>query len=116
MIKRLTVGAGEKALRWLLDFDPDDVWTTIDERRVGGAERTGTADLRGPEWEAFTASTPPRSGDFSAHSLDIPGGFEETLGRPVAIDRLREVQALCGFTRIDGPDEAEPARIAPIWG
>ena len=116
MIKRLTVGAGEKALRWLLALDPDDVWRTIDERRVGGAKGTGAADLRGPEWEAFTASTPPRSDDFSARSLDIPGGFEETLGRPVAIDRLREVQALCGFTRIDGPDEAEPARIAPIWG
>ena len=82
---------------------------------TGGTGDAGSGDLRGPEWAAFTASIPPKSGDFSARSLDIPEGFEETLSRPVAVDRLREVQALCGFTRIDGPNEAESARIAPIW-
>ena len=115
IIRRLATGAGEKPLRWLLNFDQDDVWAAIDARRTGGAGDIGTGDLRGPEWAAFTASTPPRSADFSARSLDIPEGFEETLGRPAAVDRLREVQALCGFTRIDGPNEAESSRIAPIW-
>ena len=115
IVRRLTVGAGERPLRWLLNFDPEDVWTAIDGRRTGGTGDPGSGDLRGPEWEAFTAAIPPRSDDFSARSLDIPEGFEETLGRPVAVDRLREVQALCGFTRIDGPNEAESARIAPIW-
>ena len=115
IVRRLTVGAGERPLRWLLNFDLEDVWTAIDGRREGGTGDADSVDLRGPEWAAFTASIPPKSDDFSARSLDIPEGFEETLGHPVAVDRLREVQALCGFTRIDGPNEAEAARIAPIW-
>ncbi len=48
-------------------------------------------------------------------ALDVPSGFKKTLDHPIAVDRLREVRALCGFTRLDGPDAAEPARIAPIW-
>lgn len=115
IFKRLVKGAGEKPLRWLLRYDADDVWTAIVDRRGGGAEDTGTGDLRGPEWEAFTAAVPPRSDDFEIRALDVPGGFKKTLDHPVAVDRLREVQALCGFTRIDGPDEADPNRIAPIW-
>ena len=118
LIKRLAKGAGEKPLRWLLRYEPDDVWTAIADRRGGDDDSnaaTGTGDLRGPEWEAFIAAVPPRSDDFKVRALDIPGGFKRTLDHPVAVDRLREVQALCGFTRIDGPDEADPDRMAPIW-
>ena len=117
IIKRLVKGAGERPLRWLLRYDADDVWTAIVDRRDGseGGADTGTGDLRGPEWEAFTAAVPPKSDDFKVRALDIPDGFKKTLGHPVAVDRLREVLALCGFTRIDGPDEADPNRVAPIW-
>ena len=117
IVKRLARGAGEKPLRWLLRYDADDVWTAIVDRRDGSENdtATGAGDLRGPEWEAFTAAVPPRSDDFDIRALDTPGGFKKTLDHPVAVDRLREVQALCGFTRIDGPDEADPNRIAPIW-
>ena len=116
MIKRLVTGAGEKQLRWLLNYDADAVWASIGVRRADGNGAIGTGDLRGPEWEAFTAADPPRSGDFSTRSVAVPDGFEATLGRPLAVDRLREVQALCGFTRIDGPGESGAARVAPIWG
>ena len=115
IVKRLVRGAGEKALRWVLRYDADDVWTAITDRRGGGEGDTGTGDLRGPEWAAFTAAVPPASADFEVRALDVPSGFRKTLDHPIAVDRLREVQALCGFTRLDGPDAAEPARIAPIW-
>ena len=117
IVKRLVRGAGERPLRWLLRYDADDVWTAIVDRRDGseGEAGAGTGDLRGPEWEAFTAAVPPKSDDFKVRALEIPDGFKKTLGHPVAVDRLREVLALCGFTRIDGPDEADPNRIAPIW-
>lgn len=113
--KRLVKGTGEKALRWLLRFEGDDVWTAILDRRGGREGDTGTGDLRGPEWEAFTAAVPPRSDDFEVRAVPVPPGFAKTLDHPIAVDRLREVQALCGFTRIDGPDEADTGRVAPIW-
>ena len=115
IVKRLVKGAGEKALRWLLRYDGDDVWTAIVDRRGGVEGDIGTGDLRGPEWEAFTAAVPPESDDFEVRALDVPSGFKKTLDHPIAVDRLREVQALCGFTRIDGPDAAEEARTAPLW-
>ena len=117
IVKRLVKGAGERALRWLLRYDPDDVWTAIADRRGEGEDESNSrsGDLRGPEWEAFTAAVPPKSDDFEVRALAIPTGFRKTLDHPVAVDRLREVQALCGFTRIDGPDSADPDRIAPIW-
>ncbi len=117
IVKRLVKGAGEKALRWLLRYDPDDVWTAIVDRQGEGKGEgnPGTGDLRGPEWEAFTAAVPPKSDDFEVRALTIPAGFRKTLDHPIAVDRLREVQALCGFTRIDGPDSADADRIAPIW-
>ena len=115
IVKRLQKGTGEKALRWVLRWDADDVWTAIDDHRGGNEGDIGTGDLRGPEWEAFTAAVPPQSDDFKVRALDVPAGFKKTIDHPIAVDRLREVRALCGFTRIDGPDAGDPNRIAPIW-
>lgn len=115
LIKRLVKGKGDKGLRWVLRYQLDDVWTAIVDRRKGGYGDAGTTDLRGPEWDAFTATVPPRSDDFEVRALPVPGGFAKTLDNPVAVNRLREVQALCGFTRIDGPDPDDPTRIAPLW-
>ena len=115
ILKRLKKGAGERPLRWLLHHDIDDVWTAIVDRRDHSESDTDGGDLRGPEWEALTAAVPPQSPDFEARLLDIPDGFKKTLDHPVAVDRLREVQALIGFTRIDGPDTAHPDRVAPLW-
>lgn len=115
IVKRLQKGAGEKALRWVLRWDAEDVWQAIVDHQGSNEADAGSGDLRGPEWEAFTAAVPPKSDDFRVRALDTPDGFKKTLDHPIAVDRLREVQALCGFTRIDGPDSGEPNRIAPIW-
>ena len=115
IVKRLKKRAGEKALRWVLRWDADDVWTAVDDHRDGNEGDIGTGDLRGPEWEAFTAAVPPKSDDFKVRALEVPAGFKKTIDHPIAVDRLREVQALCGFTRIDGPDAGDSSRIAPIW-
>ncbi|HEV2809778.1 MAG TPA: DUF1998 domain-containing protein [Acidimicrobiales bacterium] len=114
VVKRLVKGTGEKALRWLLQFDADDVWTAIVDRRAGHQGDTGIGDLRGPEWEAFTAAVPPKSDDFRVRPLEVPTGFKKTLDHPIAVDRLREVQALCGFTRIDSPADIEAKHVAPL--
>jgi len=115
LIRRLEKGRGEKSLRWMLEHDAEDVWTAICDRRRGTEGDVGTGDLRGPEWEAFTAPVPPRSDDFQVRSLPVPSGFNKTIGSPVALERLREVQALCGFTRLDGPDIGDVQRVAPLW-
>ncbi len=119
IVRRLERGRGEQQLRWLLHFDPDDVWTAITDRREDRDDPAGRAgsDLRGPEWAAMTSPVPVESDHFKVRHLRVPNGFAKTLDSPVAVDRLREVIALCGFTRIDGPADvaSEAERFAPIW-
>jgi len=116
IVKRLNKGRGERVLRWLLHYDADDVWTTIADHRSGRPGDIGTGDLRGPEWDAFTANVPPSSDDFRVRHVATPAGFVKTLAEPAAIDRLREVMALCGFTRIEGPDDLGTVKgVAPLW-
>ncbi|MFD6903693.1 DrmB family protein [Streptomyces sp. NPDC060077] len=90
---------------------------------TGGAGPTAPAaappgparpDLSREEWAAFMAPVPPATRDFSLRetTLGLAGetaepwsGLASRFGRLVLADRLREVRALSGFTRIS-PDAA----------
>lgn len=103
-----------EALRFAVARDPrlaalkamaaDVVWAAIVARRARPTEREGEADVLSPEWDVFTAPQAAlESRDFRLGTpAPIPGfvGIAEV----VPVERVREVVALCGFTRIDGPD------------
>jgi hypothetical protein len=55
----------------------------------------------------------PTGDDFRLVETRPPDGFEPWFEPTVLVERLREVTALIGFTRIDGPD-AETQNLAPI--
>lgn len=97
------------ALAALSSEDPEAVWTAVVARRdgqqVSGAEDT---DLRGPEWlvlskEGYEANYP----EFQTHEVAPPHTPNRLIRRVMAIDRLREAEALIGFSRIDAPGELE---------
>lgn len=91
-------------LRRLTKFPTEDVWAVIKQRRNGNDDAEGETDLRGPEWEAFTVSgAAHESRDFRLAPNEKVPGFPG-IASVTAAERLREVVALCGFTRIDGPD------------
>ncbi|MFD0352782.1 DrmB family protein [Streptomyces sp. NPDC127110] len=78
---------------------------------AGGAAAPGP-DLRREEWSALTAAEPPRTRDFLVRgsTLGLQGetaepwaGLHRRVGRVVLADRLREVRALSGFSRVS-PD------------
>jgi hypothetical protein len=105
-------------LKALEHHDVTAVWSAIEARRAatargapgGAAER----DLVGPEWGVFTnPSGAPVGDDFKLVPTRAPEGFEAWFEPTVLVERLREVTALVGFTRIDGPD-AEARNVAPI--
>jgi hypothetical protein len=81
----------------------------------GGAARL---DLSREEWAAFTAPVPPATRDFALRETTLGLGGETAdpwaalgrrFGRIVLADRLREVRALSGFTRVS-PD----ATVVPV--
>ncbi|WP_438387937.1 DrmB family protein [Actinopolyspora saharensis] len=74
-------------------------------------------DLRTPEWEAFSAAQlPDRTEDFTLHRCGVPTELDGYYADVVQAERLREVRALIGFTRLDAPDPEDPGLVtrAPL--
>jgi hypothetical protein len=94
------------------------VWAAIEARRAAVTASTPAGpidrDLVGPEWQVFTKPSDALAGeDFKLVSTRVPEGFDAWFERTILVERLREVTALIGFTRLDGPD-AESRNVAPI--
>jgi propanediol dehydratase large subunit len=91
-----------------IGYNDSEIWQAIEKRRaqLERGEQDDLTDLKGREWEQFAhpASHTP-SKDFRLREVAVPGGFATSLKRVVLVERLREVRALIGFTRIDAPGE-----------
>jgi hypothetical protein len=91
-------------LKPLRDYPLDDVWAVVEARRGGGNE-PADVDLLRPEWEVLNDPIgAPAGPDFQLRAVAAPTGFGATVAPTVLAERLREVVALTGFTRVDGPD------------
>lgn len=91
-----------------IDYTDTQIWQAIVHKR--DQEEAGIADdptdVKQPEWEIFSApGQQPTSSDFCLREVEVPAGFEPQIARVVLVERLREVRALIGFTRIDAPGE-----------
>ena len=100
----------------LRDFEIDAIWNAIEQYREG--QQSGEAlgsydDLKIKEWELFAnPSASPSHKDFKIQSATVHANFKSKIEDVVAVERLRLVQALTGFTRIDSPgDFADPTDI-----
>lgn len=97
--------------------------------RPAGGEREDDSDrpqghesLKAPEWAIFSNPGASASGeDFLLREVDVPARFRGALARVTLVERLREVRALAGFTRIDAPGEIADldteivgSRLAPL--
>ncbi|MEI7644067.1 MAG: DUF1998 domain-containing protein [Chloroflexales bacterium] len=85
-----------------------DLWAAVERKRQRdtSGEVDDPADLKTPEWRLFSRPqqhTPTR--DFQLREVDVPRDFRAEIARVVLVERLREVRALIGFTRIDAPGE-----------
>lgn len=83
-------------------------------------------DLRTAEWEVFSAAKlPDPNSDFTLRRAfqPVPDELTGIYADVVQAERLREVRALIGFTRLDAPDPEDPnlvkhvqlARSRPSW-
>lgn len=104
------------------------VWEAIQAKRSGATPAVEGGDLKEPEWKVFSAPDPSKSTtDFELTPVAAPIGYEAFFEKVVRVERLREVRALVGFTRIDSPgDYSDPSDIpaelraplsrnAPAW-
>ena len=111
------------------EFSDAEVWAAIQKKR--GAQEIPPEkeeSLKVVEWKVFSKPVPARnSPDFQTREVVVPPGYEPFIERVVQVERLREVRALIGFTRIDSPGNfndiedipkdrrANISRHAPSW-
>ena len=114
------VVSGMPALHALRDLSPAALTAAVEAERVRRAsvvEEKPAAGLLDAEWELFSHPTTKRQDDdFLAMPTPVPPAFTGLLRQVVEVKRLREAQAMIGFTRIDGPGQGdlEPAHRAPL--
>lgn len=103
-------------------FDDEALWAAIEAQRarIEGRGSSETIDLKRPEWEVFVDPDPPEvDPDFLLTRPQRPvPGFENVITDVVQAERLREVNALIGFTRVEPPersfDDSPPENQAPL--
>lgn len=108
------------ALREFEKWTDEQLWDAVQARRAAGqqsADDDAVPDLLAPEWEVFTADrAPDPSDDFTiSRSADgVPALLKNLFDDVVQVERLREVRALAGFTRLDAPDPEDPDLVARV--
>jgi len=114
----------------LAAYSDDTVWSAVEAHRAGQGmtPALGEGSLRAPEWTVLTEPDPARnSPDFRLSEVEPPAAFSSAIDQVVLVERLRQVQALIGFTRLESPGDfadveefpqerrAPLSRKAPQW-
>jgi hypothetical protein len=114
ILKTLTKSA---TLAGIGDYAADRIWEAIEAKRSGSSDTTmDQTDIKRPEWEVMTATAPPTDWPhFLATPTAPPKTYAHLIERVVLLERLREVNALLGFTRVEAPEESSaPDERAPM--
>jgi hypothetical protein len=105
------------------DFKESEIWDEIESRRSGSGNGDDAAapDIKLPEWQVFAnPDSAIDNKDFKLRKVAPPKGFEESFEDTVLVERIREVRALLGYTRLESNSDfaeitaLEDARISPI--
>lgn len=88
--------------------EPAEIWRIVEEKKNGKAnESTVTeGDIKIPEWTVLTSPNPPVNWpQFLSRKVDIPEDYKNVLSGVLLLERLREVNALVGYTRVEAPED-----------
>ena len=115
------------ALPGIDKHEPKAIWEVVEAiKSGGGSESVSEADIKGPEWDVLIDPNPPSDWPhFLSRYVESPTGFKKQIVNVLLLERLREVNALIGFTRVEaqdgfsssenGPEMASLSRVPPDW-
>ncbi len=91
----------------LRSYGVNDVWAAIEkERKPKKAEEVTDEDIKVPEWNELISEKPIGKFPFFVCKKGVvPDAFKNEIRKVVLLERLRKVNALVGFTRIEARDE-----------
>ena len=96
-------------------YSPEEIWEVIEKKKGGAAEEAvSEADIKGPEWAVLTNPNPPTDyPHFMSTPVEPPKKYDRWLSGVLLLERLREVNALLGFTRVEAPEETSNPNERP---
>lgn len=96
------------------------IWKAIQAIKCGDVVQTTVSkeNIKGPEWEVLTDPSPPADWPhFLSKKVKVPEGFETEIASVLLLERLRAVNALLGFTRVEAQEESgDPDKNPPMAG
>lgn len=102
----------------LASFSDEEILDEIGAQASGATGDDAATDLKVGEWEVLCRpQSAPSARDFKLRAAETPTEFDGLIRQVVLVERLREVRALVGFTRVESPyEEAEidPDRLGPL--
>jgi Domain of unknown function (DUF1998) len=117
------------SMRDLYDYTAAEIWQAVQTKKTAvPTESTDPTDLKTPEWKVFIDPESAEKGrDFQLRIASPPKSYARYFEKIVLAERLREVRALVGFTRIESPSDydhpaafpanqrARLSRTQPTW-
>ena len=99
-------------------YGADEIWKVIEKKRsgAGGKKQVYEGDVKLPEWAVLTHPNPPTDWPhFLSERISPPMKFSSRITGVLLLKRLREVNALVGYTRVEAPEEsASPNERPPM--
>lgn len=93
------------------------IWQKVEARRTAmeqEEEDSTPVSLKVPEWHVLShPESAPITRDFKVTPIAPSLGYERVIERVVLVERLREVRALIGFTRIEAPGDFTETQDIP---
>ena len=96
-------------------FTDDQIWNKLQELKTATADSDDDPkDLKSPEWKVFSnPSKAMESRSFKLKPVDPPEGFLQYFEKIVLVEKLREVRALVGFSRLMSARDFDTAADLP---
>lgn len=105
-------------------FADQEIFESIQKHRQGltGIQDSGASDIRLPEWQVLSKADPALNGaEYRTRRLALSDDLRALhLADVVLVERLREVQAMIGFARLDAvgeltdPTQQTLVQMAPL--
>ncbi len=94
-------------------YATNDIWAAIEQKR-NQEEELDAKDLKTPEWEVLSLAVPTENTpEFQLRPVLPPTNYERYFSKTVLVEKLREVRALIGFTRIQSPGDFDDTGEIP---
>ncbi|MEQ9567118.1 MAG: DUF1998 domain-containing protein, partial [Pseudomonadales bacterium] len=96
-------------------YSPEEVWAVVEGIQKGEVTAGVTQDdLKAPEWQVFSEPNPPTDWPhFLSEAVQVPAAFKTQIADVLLLKRLREVNALIGFTRVEAPEATNDPNEQP---